>query len=97
VFVPIFIPVIQKLDVGLSKGELMLWFGATLAVNLQTAFLSPPVAMSAYYLKTVMPAWNLGLIFRGMAQFMVIQVVALAMIIGFPSISLWLPRLLYQH
>lgn len=97
VFVPIFIPVIQKLDVGLSKAELMLWFGATLAVNLQTAFLSPPVAMSAYYLKTVMPAWNLGLIFRGMGQFMVIQVVALAMIIGFPSISLWLPRLLYQH
>jgi len=97
VFVPIFIPVIQKLDVGLSKGELMLWFGATLAVNLQTAFLSPPVAMSAYYLKTVMPSWNLALIFRGMAQFMVIQVVALAMIIGFPSISLWLPRLLYQN
>ena len=97
VFVPIFIPVIQKLDVGLSKGELMLWFGATLAVNLQTAFLSPPVAMSAYYLKTVMPSWNLALIFRGMAQFMVIQVVALAMIIGFPSISLWLPRMLYQN
>ena len=97
VFVPIFIPVIQKLDVGLSKGELMLWFGATLAVNLQTAFLSPPVAMSAYYLKTVMPSWNLALIFRGMAQFMVIQVAALAMIIGFPSISLWLPRLLYQN
>jgi TRAP-type mannitol/chloroaromatic compound transport system permease large subunit len=44
-----------------------------------------------------MPAWNLGLIFRGMGQFMVIQVVALGMIIGFPSISLWLPRLLYQH
>jgi tripartite ATP-independent transporter DctM subunit len=97
VFVPIFIPVIQKLDVGLSKGELMLWFGATLAVNLQTAFLSPPVAMSAYYLKTVMPSWNLALIFRGMAQFMVIQVVALAMIIGFPTISLWLPRMLYQN
>ena len=53
--------------------------------------------MSAYYLKTVMPAWNLALIFRGMAQFMVIQVVALGMIIGFPSISLWLPRLLYQN
>ena len=97
VFVPIFIPVIQKLDVGLSKGELMLWFGATLAVNLQTAFLSPPVAMSAYYLKTVMPSWNLALFFRGMAQFMVIQVVALAMIIGFPTISLWLPRMLYQN
>ncbi len=97
VFVPIFIPVIQKLDVGLSKAELMLWFGATLAVNLQTAFLSPPVAMSAYYLKTVMPSWNLALIFRGMAQFMVIQVVALAMIIGFPTISLWLPRMLYQN
>ena len=45
-------------------------------MNLQTAFLSPPVAMSAYYLKNVMPQWGLGTIYSGMAQFMVIQVVA---------------------
>lgn len=95
VFVPIVLPVIEGLELGLSRAELLLWFGATLAVNLQTAFLSPPVAMSAYYLKTVMPSWNLTNIFHGMGQFLIIQVVALICIVAFPSISLWLPRLLY--
>lgn len=95
VFVPLFLPIIEGLDLGLSRAEMLLWFGATIAVNLQTAFLSPPVAMSAYYLKTVMPEWNLLNIFHGMAQFMLIQVVALAFVVAFPAITLWLPRLLY--
>ena len=52
VFLPIFLPVIEKLNFGLSKLDMLIWFGALVAVNLQTAFLSPPVAMSAYYLRT---------------------------------------------
>ena len=59
VFLPIFLPVIQTLDLGMSSLEMMTWFGAIVAVNLQTAFLSPPVAMSAYYLRNVVPAWSL--------------------------------------
>lgn len=94
VFVPIFLPIVEKLDIGLDKAELMLWFGAAVAVNLQTAFLSPPVAMSAYYLKNVMPKWDLALIFSGMGQFMVIQVVVLLAILFFPEVALWLPRTL---
>ena len=94
VFVPIFQPVVEKFNVGLPKQELLLWFGVLVAVNLQTAFLSPPVAMSAYYLKNVMPKWGLGLIYRGMAQFMVIQVVCLLLLIFWPEIVLWLPRIL---
>ena len=58
------------------------------------AFLSPPVAMSAYYLKNVMPQWGLGMIYKGMAQFMVIQVVCLLMLLMWPEIVLWLPRAL---
>ena len=95
VFVPIFLPVVEKLELGLGKGELMLWFGAALAVNLQTAFLSPPVAMSAYFLKRVVPRWDLKTIYAGMGQFMVLQVVFLLLLLFFPSIALWLPRLLY--
>jgi TRAP-type mannitol/chloroaromatic compound transport system permease large subunit len=95
VFVPIFLPIVERLDIGLDKTELMLWFGAAVAVNLQTAFLSPPVAMSAYYLKNVMPAWDLKLIFSGMGQFMVLQVVVLVSILLFPDVALWLPRLLH--
>ena len=59
VFIPIFYPVIAALKYD------MVWFGALVAVNLQTAYLSPPVAMSAYYLKQVVPQWSLGTIYRG--------------------------------
>ena len=96
VFLPIFLPVVQKLDLGMETMDMLIWFGALVAVNLQTAFLSPPVAMSAYYLKNVMPSWNLATIYRGMGQFMVIQVLCLALIILWPDVVLWLPRLLRQ-
>lgn len=94
VFLPIFLPVVQKLDLGMEKMDMLIWFGALVAVNLQTAFLSPPVAMSAYYLKNVMPSWSLSTIYRGMGQFMVIQVFCLLLIIFWPDVVLWLPRLL---
>jgi len=61
----------------------LVWFGTLVAVNLQTAFLSPPVAMSAYYLKAVVPEWDLKTIYLGMAQFMVIQVIALLAVMIF--------------
>ncbi len=70
-FLPIFMPLILALKFDL------VWFGILTAVNLQTAFLSPPVAMSAYYLKAVVPEWELSTIYSGMAQFMVLQVIAL--------------------
>ncbi|MEN9779862.1 MAG: sialic acid transporter permease protein SiaT [Pseudomonadota bacterium] len=94
VFVPIFLPVVESLQLGLDRAELLLWFGALLAVNLQTAFLSPPVAMSAYFLKNVVPRWDLKTIYAGMGQFMVIQVIFLLLLILFPAIALWLPRAL---
>ena len=96
VFLPIFLPVVQQLDLGLDPQEAMIWFGTLVAVNLQTAFLSPPVAMSAYYLKNVVPQWGLGTIYRGMGQFMLIQIVCLAAVLLWPSLSLWLPRLMQQ-
>jgi tripartite ATP-independent transporter DctM subunit len=92
VFLPIVLPVVEGLQLGLSKLELLIWFGALTAVNLQTAFLSPPVAMSAYYLRNVVPQWSLGMIYRGMGDFMIIQVICLAIVILFPDIVLWLPR-----
>ena len=91
VFIPIFYPVIEALKYD------MLWFGALIAVNLQTAYLSPPVAMSAYYLKQVVPQWSLGTIYKGMADFMVIQVIALFLVMVFPEIALWFPRWLFDR
>jgi tripartite ATP-independent transporter DctM subunit len=89
VFVPLLQPVISAMKID------MLWFATLIAVNLQTAFLSPPVAMSAYYLKGVAPQWELGDIYHGMFQFMVLQLIGLGLCIAFPEISLWLPRVVF--
>ena len=64
------------------------------SVTLQTAWLSPPVALSAYFLKGVVPNWELKDIYIGMMQFMVLQVVGLLLIVIFPAIATWLPALL---
>ena len=89
IVVPFLLPLVSKMGFDLA------WFGILVAVNLQTAWLSPPVAMSAYFLKGVVPQWDLGDIYKGMMQFMVLQLVALALIIAFPQIALWLPEQIY--
>jgi TRAP-type mannitol/chloroaromatic compound transport system permease large subunit len=67
------------------------------ALNLQTAFLSPPVAMAAFYLKGVAPRHvTLNQIFAGMMPFMAIQVLAMALLYIWPAIGLWLPSILYK-
>jgi TRAP-type mannitol/chloroaromatic compound transport system permease large subunit len=89
IVVPIILPLIEGLEFNL------IWFAILVAVNLQTAWLSPPVALSAYFLKGVVPEWDLKDIYIGMMQFMVIQVIGLALIIIFPQIALWLPHYIY--
>jgi TRAP-type mannitol/chloroaromatic compound transport system permease large subunit len=92
VFLPIVLPVIEKLQLGLGKLDLLIWVGTVIAVNMQTAYLSPPVAMSAYYLRNVVPQWSLGTIYKGMGDYMVIQVFVLIVLLLFPQIALWLPH-----
>ncbi len=92
IFMPIFIPLLAKFGVD------PLFFGLLVALNLQTAFLSPPVAMAAFYLKGVAPPHvTLNQIFGGMLPFMGIQVVALVLLYVFPGIGLWLPQTLYGN
>jgi tripartite ATP-independent transporter DctM subunit len=86
----IFLPMLAPVATGL--GYDMVWFGTIVAVVLQTAFLSPPVAMSAYYLKQVVKDWSLSTIYRGMYQFMVIQCICVALVLVFPDIAMWFPR-----
>ncbi|RZI40934.1 TRAP transporter large permease subunit [Herbaspirillum sp. HC18] len=91
IFMPIFIPLLGHFDVD------PLFFGLLVALNLQTAFLSPPVAMAAFYLKGVSPPHvTLNQIFLGMLPFMAIQVLALVLLYLFPAIGLWLPEMLYK-
>ena len=91
IFMPIFIPLLDNFGVD------PLFFGLLVALNLQTAFLSPPVAMAAFYLKGVSPPHvTLNQIFAGMLPFMGIQVIAIILLYQFPAIGLWLPQLLYK-
>jgi len=91
IFMPIFIPLLD--DFGVDP----LFFGLLVALNLQTAFLSPPVAMAAFYLKGVSPPQvTLNQIFAGMLPFMGIQVLAIVLLYMFPEIGLWLPEVLYK-
>jgi tripartite ATP-independent transporter DctM subunit len=98
VFLPIFYPVINALQpaladtLGISKDFVMVWFGAVVAVTLQTAYLSPPVAMSAYYLKQVVKDWSLATIYKGMFQFMMLQCIAIALVVAFPWIATSFPE-----
>ena len=89
----VFVPLLQPAMMALNFDPL--WFATLIAVNLQTAFLSPPVATAAYYLKAVAPDWKLTDIYWGMAEFMVLQVVGLLLLIIFPGIALWFPHWLY--
>lgn len=90
IFVPIFLPVVEEMGFDL------VWFSTLVAVNLQTAFLSPPVAMAAYYLKGVAPTWSLTKIYQGMMEFMILQVIGLVIVLFFPEVVLWLPRVLFH-
>jgi tripartite ATP-independent transporter DctM subunit len=90
VFLPIFYPVVAAMKIDL------VWFGALVSVVLQTAFLSPPVAMSAYYLKQVVKDWSLLTIYRGMFQFMIIQVICIGLLVAFPPIATWFPERLQE-
>jgi tripartite ATP-independent transporter DctM subunit len=92
IFMPIFLPLLPHFNID------PLFFGLLVALNLQTAFLSPPVAMAAFYLKGVSPPHvSLNQIFLGMLPFMAIQVLAIILLYLFPAIGLWLPSLVYSN
>jgi TRAP-type mannitol/chloroaromatic compound transport system permease large subunit len=90
IFMPIFIPLLPHFNID------PLFFGVLVALNLQTAFLSPPVAMAAFYLKGVSPPHvSLNAIFAGMMPFMGWQIVSMFILYAWPQLALWLPSVLY--
>jgi tripartite ATP-independent transporter DctM subunit len=91
IFVPIFLPLLPHFGID------PLFFGILVALNLQTSFLTPPMAMSAYYLKGVAPPHvKLVDIFKGSMPFLMMVFIAMALLYIFPNIALWLPRVIYQ-
>ncbi|WP_339762645.1 TRAP transporter large permease subunit [uncultured Hoeflea sp.] len=91
IILPILQPVLVEMNVNMT------WFAILVAVCLQTAWLSPPVALSAYFLKGVAPDWDLKDIYLGMMQFMTVQIFGLILVFIFPWLALWLPGYLYGN
>ena len=85
IVIPIVLPIVQAAQIDL------IWFCTLVAVTLQTAWLSPPVALSAYFLKGVVPQWEMRDIYAGMVQFMVLQLVGVGLVLIFPKLATWLP------
>lgn len=91
IFMPIFLPLLKTFNVD------PLFFGLLVALNIQTSFLSPPVAMAPFYLKGVAPKWvNINDIFRGVMPYMIIVIISMVMLYTFPQIGLWLPNAIYK-
>jgi tripartite ATP-independent transporter DctM subunit len=98
IVLPVFTPILGKLDFSEHLGGqapfFLAWFGALVAVNLQTSFMTPPFGATLFYLKgTVPPGITMSDVYRGMWPFVAIQIVGLVLCIAFPQIVLWLPRI----
>ena len=96
IVLPVFAPILKALDFGThlsSPRDFLPWFAVLVAVNLQTAFLTPPFGFTLFYMKgTVPPSVTMAHIYRGIVPFVVLQVLALVLALAFPEIVLWLPR-----
>ena len=98
VVLPLFAPIVGMLDfgLGLSQSEIMLWFAVLVAINLQTSFLTPPFGYALFYLKGVAPEGvTMMNIYRGIIPFVLLQLTGLGLVLAFPTIALWLPRLVF--
>jgi TRAP-type mannitol/chloroaromatic compound transport system permease large subunit len=91
IFVPIFLPLVAHFEID------PIFFGVLVALNLQTSFLTPPMAMSAYYLKGIAPPRvQLTEIFSGCMPFLFLVILAMVLLYIFPGLALWLPSVFYR-
>ncbi len=97
IVLPLFAPIIAKLDfqMGMSAAEQMTWFAILLSVNLQTSFLTPPFGYALFYLKGIAPPeLSMQDIMKAIIPFVIVQLIGLSLVVAFPSLVLWLPRML---
>ena len=91
VVVPIVAPILTQLDFGMPSEHVLIWFAIALAVNLQTSFLTPPFGYALFYLRGIAPDLPISTIYRGVIPFVLLQLLALALVLGFPGLALNLP------
>ena len=89
---PLFLPILKVFDVDL------VWFGVLFCMNMQISYISPPFGPAAFYLKSVASKdISLDDIFKSIWPFMVVDVIVLAIVLIFPELSLWLPRMIMKN
>jgi tripartite ATP-independent transporter DctM subunit len=99
IILPVFAPIVAQLDFAdhVADGEMLYWFAILVAINLQTSFLTPPFGAALFYMKgTAKATVKLQQIYRGIIPFVVLQLIGLGLVMAWPEIALWLPRLLME-
>ena len=99
IVLPVFAPIVAALDFGAHVGTeyVVVWFAILVAVNLQTSFLTPPFGFALFYMKGVAPpSVRIQAIYRGIIPFVLIQLIGMLLVLGFPQIALWLPETLLE-
>ena len=97
IVLPVFSPIIELLDFGdhVARAEVVYWFAILMAVNLQTSFLTPPFGFALFYMKgAAPPEVRIQDIYKGIIPFVMLQLGGLSLVMAFPDIALWLPRVL---
>ena len=97
IVLPVFAPIIAKLDFGdhVAAVDMVYWFAILMAINLQTSFLTPPFGFALFYLKAVAPPEiKIQHIYKGIIPFVILQLIGLALVMRFPELAMWLPRVL---
>ncbi|GAB4365446.1 MAG: TRAP transporter large permease subunit [Kiloniellaceae bacterium] len=97
IVLPVFAPIVAGLDFGdhVPQREVVYWFAILLAVNLQTSFLTPPFGFALFYMKGVAPPEvKIQHIYKGIIPFVLLQLIGLGLVMAFPDLALWLPRML---
>ena len=98
IILPVFAPIVVGLEFGdhvtTENRAMIYWFTVLVAINLQTSFLTPPFGYALFYLKGIAPREvKLGSIYKGIIPFVILQLIALVLVISYPSVALWLPGL----
>ncbi len=99
IILPVFTPILETLEFGdhVSQEDFLVWFAILIAVNLQTSYLTPPFGYALFYMKgAAPPGVTMGHIYRGIIPFVMLQLTGLAIIVMFPALVLWLPKIMMR-
>jgi tripartite ATP-independent transporter DctM subunit len=93
---PLYVPLVARLDLGLPPDQVLIWYGVLYTITCQIAYLTPPFGYNLFLMRAFAPAEiTMGDIYKSVTPFVIVMVAALALIMVFPEIALWLPNKIY--